>query len=357
MTIYRIDFTMVPTWDLIDDILPSQLIFSWFIFAVLFLLPDLYFELRTHESERSEKIIIQQKYAPFPFVYSVMHNRAYKDYFIHMIGFIWRLSIILSMLTYRYIDPNDGSMWDGSMSKPIVVFIILAFSWILMKLFASRNHLVNLFNKYPRIKRLDIENFYSLFLNEIERELSQDNTPIEELIGIGPGETESLEFKSSYWTNTEGDEIGKQNRCLEDAIVKEVAAFLNTNGGTLLIGINDDSPYGPTNTLENDLSHSPGVGSIGDLEVHIGQILENNLTCRESLNGFWRIRFPMYRGIKIIRIDIDKALEYVLAYQPFKQKENGEDKKRQFNFWRQGSRSKATSPQTWMEHIIDNWSK
>ncbi len=237
-----------------------------------------------------KKIRLQHKFAPYPYEYDVRHNRRFLDYLLGVHEYIWRLSIILSMIIYRVSDLEGDSA-----SYPLIAFIMFASSWIGYKIITNDNVWIDISKKYPNTKILDIEEFHRQLLTEIENELSVDHTPIEELIGIGPGETENLEFKASYWTETKGDNIGHRNRCLEDAIVKEVAAFLNTKGGTLLIGINDDSPYNPTYTLEQDLGHSSSINSIGDLELHIGQILERDLTCRESLNNVWRIRFPMYR--------------------------------------------------------------
>lgn len=54
---------------------------------------------------------------------------------------------------------------------------------------------------------------------------------------IAQGESNQLEFKSTArWDLKEG----KKNRVMEEVILKTVAAFLNSNGGTLLIGVADD---------------------------------------------------------------------------------------------------------------------
>ena len=54
---------------------------------------------------------------------------------------------------------------------------------------------------------------------------------------IEQGESDIVEFKSSLRWNME-----KQNkdRLIEHAVLKNIAAFLNTKGGTLLIGVQDD---------------------------------------------------------------------------------------------------------------------
>ena len=67
-----------------------------------------------------------------------------------------------------------------------------------------------------------------------------DDTEIVDL--IKRGESAELEFKSSArWDMKEN----KKNKEMEQVIVKTVAAFLNSDGGTLLIGVADDgTPLG-----------------------------------------------------------------------------------------------------------------
>lgn len=54
---------------------------------------------------------------------------------------------------------------------------------------------------------------------------------------IAKGESNQLEFKSSArWDFQQG----KQNKLMEEIVVKTIAALLNTDGGNLLIGVDDD---------------------------------------------------------------------------------------------------------------------
>ena len=63
---------------------------------------------------------------------------------------------------------------------------------------------------------------------------------------IASDETTTLEFKSSLrvparpLTKEEKSQLNKVHRALEHEVVKTVAAFLNTDGGTLIIGVADD---------------------------------------------------------------------------------------------------------------------
>ncbi|TSC75177.1 MAG: AAA ATPase [Parcubacteria group bacterium Gr01-1014_44] len=65
------------------------------------------------------------------------------------------------------------------------------------------------------------------------------------------GEHEKLEFKTSLRWDEKRNQV---NRELEKTIMKTVAAFLNSEGGHLLIGVNDQ---GQVVGLENDLASLP----------------------------------------------------------------------------------------------------
>jgi len=71
------------------------------------------------------------------------------------------------------------------------------------------------------------------------------DTPVEQL--ISDDESRTLEFKeTARWNVREG----KKDKTMEDVIAKTVAGFLNTSGGTLLIGVDDG---GKLVGLERDL--------------------------------------------------------------------------------------------------------
>lgn len=55
---------------------------------------------------------------------------------------------------------------------------------------------------------------------------------------ISTGENSTLEFKSTLRTNLK---TGKPDKAIELSWLKSVAAFMNSEGGTLLVGINDES--------------------------------------------------------------------------------------------------------------------
>ncbi|WP_051989681.1 AlbA family DNA-binding domain-containing protein [Gordonia soli] len=68
----------------------------------------------------------------------------------------------------------------------------------------------------------------------------RDHTPIADLLVAG--ESDRVEFKSTARINLR---TGDKDARMEQVIVKTVSAFLNSDGGTLLIGVDDDgTPLG-----------------------------------------------------------------------------------------------------------------
>ena len=131
---------------------------------------------------------------------------------------------------------------------------------------------------------------------------------------IGGDENHMLEFKGSVWTaynprTYEMIETQTTKRYdLQDAIVKSVAGFLNTDGGTLLIGIKD-KPHlqdEPIIGIENDFKWAPKKDLEGFGHALI-QLLNDAFGDQSTLKLYTEISYPITNGKAICRIDI-KAL-------------------------------------------------
>ncbi|HXK41120.1 MAG TPA: ATP-binding protein [Candidatus Paceibacterota bacterium] len=100
--------------------------------------------------------------------------------------------------------------------------------------------------------RFEVVEFFMLILSQLglitlvfAKTLNEEKN-IEEI--IKSGEHERLEFKTSLRWDSKRDMVNKE---LEKAVMKTVAAFLNSDGGHLLIGVDDSGePMG----LENDIT-------------------------------------------------------------------------------------------------------
>ncbi len=82
---------------------------------------------------------------------------------------------------------------------------------------------------------------YSAQLRELPKRGIDDRDPQADIRAlIARGENSHLEFKSTMRMNLH---TGKAGREIELAWLKSVAAFLNTEGGVLLLGVNDDGEF------------------------------------------------------------------------------------------------------------------
>ena len=145
---------------------------------------------------------------------------------------------------------------------------------------------------------------------------------------IQEGEHEQLEFKSSLRKNIHTNKIDKK---IEHAVIKTITAFLNTDGGTLLVGIKDDGTLAGidqdgfsssdkfyqhyTNLVQNHIGNEylPLIKS-KLLNIHNSQILK--IDCKQSAKPvFLEIgndqEFYVRIGPTSVQLKGKKLLEYV----------------------------------------------
>jgi type I restriction enzyme R subunit len=107
----------------------------------------------------------------------------------------------------------------------------------------------------------------------------------------------AVEFKSTArWDLREG----KPNKAMEDAVVKTIAGFLNTDGGTLLIGVDN---RGVVLGLERDYDRvqpKNGDGFVNWLTTHLINALGHPPVTRV------RARIVTHRGEQLCRVDVAK---------------------------------------------------
>jgi hypothetical protein len=121
---------------------------------------------------------------------------------------------------------------------------------------------------------------------------------------ISEGETDELEFKSSLrWDISEA----RLSTKLEDVVVKSIAAFANGQGGTLLIGVDDE---GRILGLEHD--YASLSGDKDKFEVHLRNILNKRLGGALVVTNV-QVSFPQVDGNEICQIDITPASSPVVV--------------------------------------------
>lgn len=118
---------------------------------------------------------------------------------------------------------------------------------------------------------------------------------------IREGESDELEFKSTLrWDIREGT----VNKKLEEVILKTVAAFANSQGGTLLIGVDDE---GTILGLEHDYLSLDG-GNRDKFELHCRNLLNKQFGISAVTNKV-RIAFHEVDGNEVCQIDVAPTKE------------------------------------------------
>jgi len=123
--------------------------------------------------------------------------------------------------------------------------------------------------------------------------------PVADMIKLG--ESYTLEFKSTWQWDVRQQQVAKH---LRHSSLKTIAAFLNGEGGTLLIGVEDDgSVFG----LQNDLQE---VGnSIDVLEQRITQSVIDAVGLNAAT--YTRIRFEDVEALTIAIVEVEPSPEPV----------------------------------------------
>ena len=120
---------------------------------------------------------------------------------------------------------------------------------------------------------------------------------LEEL--IAEGEDDELEFKSSLrWDFKEL----ATNKKLEEVIVKTVAAFANSQGGTLLIGVSDS---GEILGLEGDYL-SLGGANRDKFEMHLRNLLSSAFGAA-FVSSKLKVLFPAIGEVEICQVDVQPS--------------------------------------------------
>jgi hypothetical protein len=115
---------------------------------------------------------------------------------------------------------------------------------------------------------------------------------------VKSGESETVEFKSTLRYDLRTREVNKK---LEYVIAKTLAAFLNTEGGDLLIGVDDNAnALGLANDIET-LSKK----NIDGFELKLVDIIKNTIGL--DVGSHIKISFPDYDGQKVCRIQVAKS--------------------------------------------------
>ena len=178
--------------------------------------------------------------------------------------------------------------------------------------FAEQNEEINiaLNSHFIDLQGFGIEsNDYQQFLNARSKKIfahlksrielthvEPENEEIEELILSGEGD--SVEFKSTLRYDMRQKIVNKK---LEYVIAKTISAFLNSEGGNLLIGVDDDQNI---LGLDDDIS-TLKKQDIDGFELQLVEVIKKYIG--KELSTHIKIKFPEINNKKICQITVSKS--------------------------------------------------
>jgi len=157
--------------------------------------------------------------------------------------------------------------------------------------------------------------------------------PITELISLG--ESVTLEFKSTLQWDVIQNRV---NKTLRFSVLKTIAAFLNTAGGTLVIGVDDD---GHVLGLEKDLQVFQG--SLDRFEQTLTNLVHHHIGAEFA--PFIKVRLEQTDGQAVCVVDVDRAPEPAFMEGP---------RGKEF-YVRLGNTTRALDPEETVRYIQMNW--
>lgn len=128
------------------------------------------------------------------------------------------------------------------------------------------------------------------------------NEELKELI-LG-GESDSVEFKSTLRFDIRNNTVNKK---LEHVVAKTIAAFLNTKGGSLLIGVDDNQNI---LGLENDFS-TLKKSDIDGFELQLIEVIKKYIGAEYC--SHLKITFPLYDEKNICLVKISRSSKLVFT--------------------------------------------
>ncbi|MDH3650632.1 MAG: ATP-binding protein [Saprospiraceae bacterium] len=138
------------------------------------------------------------------------------------------------------------------------------------------------------------------FLTQIT-ETTSDETTLDIREMISQGESHEVEFKTTMRYDLREQKINKK---LEEVILKTIAAFSNSQGGTLIMGVTDDMDI---IGLENDYNTLKDSTKDG-FELHLRNLV-NSVYGIEFASNNLIVNFPVIDDNEICVVDIKPGLK------------------------------------------------
>lgn len=180
---------------------------------------------------------------------------------------------------------------------------------------------------YETFLRMRSQRIYDELLNRMnsERDIIESTVKVEDL--LASNESDKLEFKSTLRFDRRENLVSPD---VQFSVIKTVAGFLNSEGGNLIIGVDDD---GQVLGLDLDLQSFKNKPNIDGFQLHLVEILNNNFGSLVTTNMV--ISFPKVGDTVVCWIKVIQSNELTFV----------KSKGQECAFVRMGNSTKKLSPQ------------
>jgi hypothetical protein len=180
----------------------------------------------------------------------------------------------------RFMIPMDRALWTVEHYEDFLV---------------ARRHLIaKRINAYLRRLRAETSG---------EDDAQRENQRTTAAALVQAGESETVEFKSTLRWHLYAERIDKE---MEHSVLKTIAAFLNADGGTLLVGVSDDGE-----TL--DVLDLDGFQSEDRMLLHLTNIIKERIG--PTYMRFLRMSFEAVGEQRVLRVDCRPSITPVYVRQ------------------------------------------
>jgi len=155
------------------------------------------------------------------------------------------------------------------------------------------------FEKFLAQRRELIADAINKYMDDLLLPIDKTNLSIEDL--IARGESVTVEFRKSLIWDYAKDQVSTD---IEKYIARSVCAFMNSGGGTLIVGIDNGEVYG----LDKDLAAIPG-GNEGGL-THVFKSFMKNFIGKDNL-PLINVNFSNASNKRVMIISVDPSFKPV----------------------------------------------
>jgi hypothetical protein len=192
------------------------------------------------------------------------------------------------------------------------------------------------FRAFLEYRRAELARMVNAFLDGVAEHGREGATDVASLVADGEGP--NVEFKETARFNVRTGEVDK---ALEAVVVKTIAGFLNSQGGTLIIGVDDT---GAAVGLERDLSSLTKKQNLDGYQLYLRTLLRNALGTDVATRV--GVEFPLVDGVQVC------ALSAPAAVGPMWVKNEGNEPK---FFVRNGNSTQPLDSKEAHGYIVNHW--